>query len=129
MVGVRCCDYKRISLGEARYEDARIAGRNDHDLVSHASSIEHVCEIGWRTSSPQRLRRPRAGFQWCQWALRVSITPNPEPDGSAFDCVGCSMSREARSRELNFGGGAAASQHARLCRSSVEAKRGSNPHQ
>jgi hypothetical protein len=33
------------------------------------------------------------------------------------------------SRELNFGGGAAASQHARLCRSSVEAKRGSNPHQ
>ena len=56
MVGVRCCDYKRISLGEARYEDARIAGRNDHDLVSHASSISHVCEI-WMASP-----HPRSGY-------------------------------------------------------------------
>jgi hypothetical protein len=58
MVGVRCCDYKRISLGEARYEDARIAGRNDHDLVSHASSIEHVCEIGWRHLIPAAAAPP-----------------------------------------------------------------------
>jgi hypothetical protein len=48
MVGIRRGDYKRISVGEARYENARIASRNDHDLVAHARSVEHVGEIGGR---------------------------------------------------------------------------------
>jgi hypothetical protein len=48
MVGIRCGDYKRVSIGEGRYEDPRIASRNDHDLVSHARSVEHFGEIGWR---------------------------------------------------------------------------------
>jgi hypothetical protein len=48
MMRIRCGDYKRVRIGEARYEDARIASRNDHDLVSHARSVEHFGEIGWR---------------------------------------------------------------------------------
>jgi hypothetical protein len=48
VVGICCGDYKRVGIGEARYEDARIASRNDYDLVSHARSIEHLGEIRWR---------------------------------------------------------------------------------
>src|SRR6476469_3031919 len=39
-------DDKRISISETRYEDARIASRNDHDL-SHSRAAEHLGEIGW----------------------------------------------------------------------------------
>jgi hypothetical protein len=36
------------------YEDARIARRNDHDLVSHSRAAEHLGELGWleRFDSP-----------------------------------------------------------------------------
>jgi hypothetical protein len=40
-------DDKRISIGETRYEDARIASRNDYDLVSHFRAAEHLGEMGW----------------------------------------------------------------------------------
>ena len=40
-------DDKRISIGEPRYEDARIASRNDHDLVSHSRAAEHLGKLGW----------------------------------------------------------------------------------
>jgi hypothetical protein len=39
-------DYNRTIIGETRYEDARIASRNDHDLVSHSRAAEHLGEIG-----------------------------------------------------------------------------------
>jgi hypothetical protein len=48
MVGIRCSDYKRISIGEPRYEYARIASRNDHDLVLHTRAVEYFGEISWR---------------------------------------------------------------------------------
>jgi hypothetical protein len=44
MIGISGSYYKRIGIGEARYEDTRIASRNDHDLVSHARSVEHLGE-------------------------------------------------------------------------------------
>src|SRR4029079_6229154 len=40
-------DDKRISISETRYEDARQASRNDHDLISHSRAAEHLGEIGW----------------------------------------------------------------------------------
>src|SRR5262249_13205846 len=54
MAGVCRSDHERISIGEGRYEDARIASRNDHDLVSHAGSREHLGQFGWL----ERLSRP-----------------------------------------------------------------------
>src|SRR5215472_5503493 len=45
--GVCRGDHERIRIGEGRYEDARIASRNDHDLISHAGSLEHLGELGW----------------------------------------------------------------------------------
>jgi hypothetical protein len=56
MVSIRCGDDKCISICEARNEDARIAGRNDYDLMSHARLIEHLTESGWLKdfSSPSR---------------------------------------------------------------------------
>ena len=47
VVSVRRGDYQRISISQARYEDARIASRNDHDLVSHSRAAEHFGEMGW----------------------------------------------------------------------------------
>jgi hypothetical protein len=47
VVSVRRGDYKCIGIGEPMYEDARIASRNDHDLVSHSRAAEHLREIGW----------------------------------------------------------------------------------
>src|SRR5262249_11763467 len=47
VVSVCRSNYKRISIGETRYEDARIASRNDHDLVSHSRAAENLGEIGW----------------------------------------------------------------------------------
>jgi hypothetical protein len=40
-------DDKCFSIGETRYEDARIASRNDHDLVSHSRAAKHLGEVGW----------------------------------------------------------------------------------
>src|SRR4029077_3802475 len=56
MVGIRCGDDKCISICQARNEDARIAGRNYHDLMLHARLVEHLGESGWlqRISSPPR---------------------------------------------------------------------------
>src|SRR5262249_43244479 len=47
MVSICRSDYKRISIGETRYKHARIASRNDHDLVLHSRAAEHLGEIGW----------------------------------------------------------------------------------
>ena len=47
MVSIRCGDDECISICEARNEDARIARRNDYDLMSHARLIEHITESGW----------------------------------------------------------------------------------
>ena len=47
MVCLRCGDDKCIRICEARNEDARIAGRNDYDLMSHARLVEHLSESGW----------------------------------------------------------------------------------
>src|SRR6476646_1069409 len=46
-------DDKCFSIGETRYEDARIASRNDHDLVSHSRAAEHLRKIGWLESFDQ----------------------------------------------------------------------------
>ena len=56
MVSIRCGDDKCISICEARNEDARIAGRNDYDLMSYARFVEHLSESGWLKgfSSPSR---------------------------------------------------------------------------
>ena len=40
-------DDKRISISETRYEDTRMASRNDHDLISHSRAAEHLGEMGW----------------------------------------------------------------------------------
>ena len=40
-------DDKCFSIGETRYEDARIASRNDHDLISHSRAAEHLGEMEW----------------------------------------------------------------------------------
>src|SRR6266566_6998996 len=57
MVGIRRSDHQCISIGDGRYEDARIASRNDDDLVSYAGSFEHAGEIGRleRFSRPSRV--------------------------------------------------------------------------
>jgi len=56
MVSIRCGYDKRISICEGRNEDARIAGRNDYDLISYARLVEHLSESGWLKgfSSPSR---------------------------------------------------------------------------
>ena len=47
VVSIRCGDHERIGIGNARYEDSGIAGRDDDDFGSYAGSPEHLGEIGW----------------------------------------------------------------------------------
>jgi len=57
MVSVRRGHHKRIGSGEARYENAGIAGGDDHDLVSDTRPIEHLREFRRRqrrASAPGR---------------------------------------------------------------------------
>src|SRR5262245_1768886 len=81
MAGVRRCDHERISIGEGRYEDARIASRNDHDLVSHAGSLEHLGKFGWRGDHEpffRSERRKKSMWQLDNAATSASSGSTPE---------------------------------------------------
>src|SRR5262245_13831506 len=57
MVSVRRGYHKRIGSGEARYENAGIAGGDYHDLISHTRVVEHLHEFRRRqrrASAPGR---------------------------------------------------------------------------
>src|SRR5262245_24739922 len=57
MVGIGCSDHQCIGIGDGSYEDARIASRNDNDLVSYPSLLEHLGETG----RIERFRPPSRG--------------------------------------------------------------------
>ena len=71
-------DDKRISIGETRYEDARIASRNDHDLVSHfrAPSISERWD-GLRVSASRPATTARPSREPCDVRIRNRMSLSP----------------------------------------------------